>query len=270
MEQIDANDFNPQRVLVVGDLHGYNQHLVNAVAAAMAHDCDAILQVGDFGWWPNDLKDPLGFLEVLNFCGDYMPVFWIHGNHENLDNIVFRGWWQQDEFCVSGHNSFYIPSGHRWHWGEKSFCALGGAHSVDRHRRTEGFDWFAQERPTELDLQRCERHGAIDVLVCHDTAIDVAPFYSNKLDQTPTRRQISNLAKQLQTKIIFHGHHHNRFSEVSKFGYRTIGMDLHSSPSAYTIIDLWEPLESWGHTGWDRPRTEEIKSELFYNLRKGK
>ena len=41
-------------VLLCGDIHGTAQTAAQASAAAVAHGCEVVLQVGDLGWRPGD------------------------------------------------------------------------------------------------------------------------------------------------------------------------------------------------------------------------
>ncbi len=43
----------PRRVLVAGDIHGNVSWIRRLCDLAQQHDCDAILQLGDFGFWPH-------------------------------------------------------------------------------------------------------------------------------------------------------------------------------------------------------------------------
>ena len=102
---------------LVGDVHGKFHRYEKLIK-----DCDASIQVGDFG---------VGFFYIF---GDHRvpmanPPYdsikkgnhrFIRGNHDNPD--------------VCRRQSYWIPDGTI----EDHVLFVGGAHSIDRHIRTEG------------------------------------------------------------------------------------------------------------------------------------
>lgn len=58
---------------------------------------------------------------------------------------------------------------HRWELGGRSFVALGGAPSVNRHLLTEGVDWWPSEVIGEAHVQSTVAGGAADVMLTHDS-----------------------------------------------------------------------------------------------------
>ncbi len=59
---------------------------------ARSHDCDAILQLDDFGYWPH-YSDGARFLKhVTHYAArSGVIVFWIDGNHENHTALAALG-----------------------------------------------------------------------------------------------------------------------------------------------------------------------------------
>ena len=83
------------KILLVGDTHGDAMHwdwLIEEYATEYAPD--AIVQLGDFGFWPHQYGGP-EFLDVVNGAvgalGKYtnkdVRLYWIDGNHENFDAL---------------------------------------------------------------------------------------------------------------------------------------------------------------------------------------
>ncbi len=69
---------------------------------------------------------------------------------------------------MSDHVTF-LPRGHRFELGGRSFVALGGAPSVNRHRLTEGVDWWPTEVIREEHVEATLAGGHADVMLVHDS-----------------------------------------------------------------------------------------------------
>ena len=73
---------------------------------------------------------------------------------------------------------YSLPDGHG---GTISTLAMGGAQSVDRASRTEGFDWWAREMPSEEEYDRCTanlaaRNWSVDYVLTHELPADLRMY----------------------------------------------------------------------------------------------
>lgn len=135
----------PITLLAVGDLHGDAMFTNLVFQAALDAGVDAIVQVGDFGYW----EHMQGGAAFLDFCSQLatdnaMPLYWIDGNHENhtmLREQYGPGGAQHkptpEGFWEIRDGVYYIPRGTRWVWSDKHLMGLGGAYSVDAPWRLE-------------------------------------------------------------------------------------------------------------------------------------
>ena len=62
-----------------------------------------------------------------------------------------------------------VPRGHRWELGGRTFLALGGAPSINRHRLTEGVDWWPSEVLLDEHVDAAVAAGPADVMLTHDS-----------------------------------------------------------------------------------------------------
>lgn len=131
------------RLLVAGDTHGNPQQILYLGQIALNQYADAIMIVGDFGFWEHERGGP----EFLDVCSEVavrndLPIYWIDGNHENhtmlrkvygpggeRHHLTSEGFWKIRD------GLFYIPRGTRWNWDGVECLGLGGAYSVDKDSR---------------------------------------------------------------------------------------------------------------------------------------
>ncbi len=162
------------KTLIVGDSHGLFLPLLGLIAE---QEPDLVLQCGDFGYWP---KRPVAGWDasggpgihgaVLQFA---VPVHWCDGNHENhhaLSNL--RDGDPAPRAHQVGHNCFWQDRGSTLTLPDRRVVLfVGGADSIDKATRREGFDWFPEEVLTSDVLPRLP-DCKVDIVVSH-----TAPLY---------------------------------------------------------------------------------------------
>jgi hypothetical protein len=162
---------------LVGDLEGDRDWAVNRLRALGERgDVEVACQLGDlrFGMGEHHLK----YLAAIeSVCAEHdLRLLCIGGNHENwalLDRLWAQPRWQDDDgspkpIDVSDHVTM-LPRGHRWELGGRSFVALGGAPSVNRHLLTEGVDWWPSEVILEEHVAATLAGGHAEVMFTHDS-----------------------------------------------------------------------------------------------------
>jgi hypothetical protein len=210
---------DPQAILVAGDLHGDPVHTAYIFERAINRDVQAIVQVGDFGYWEHH-PDGVGFLDHCSelAVNNDMPLYWIDGNHECFD-MLFKLYGPGGErhkptpegFWEIRPGVFYIPRGTRWIWSDVHLMGLGGAYSVDKSYRLEQTEkrlraerskneyrrragkperpidparwayWWPQEELTNDDIQVALADSTpIDILFTHDKPLASNPQWNRK------------------------------------------------------------------------------------------
>ena len=171
-----------------------------------------IIQVGDFGYFPNLPGGP-GLLAAANAaCATNGVELWfIDGNHD--DHSALAEHRQADALVRLTDRVAYVPRGVRLELGGVTFGFLGGAFSVDWRHRTNGIDWWPNET---TDLSDVARLGAddLDVLVSHDTptGLDLADWRLPAEDQVradEVRSLIASAVEATRPQVVFHGHWHD-------------------------------------------------------------
>lgn len=183
-------------VKFIGDVHGkYPQY------ERIIREHKNTIQVGDMGVgfrrWPHGERQPNPPHEEMVKAN----AFFIPGNHDNP--------------CVCSQHSQCFKAGHfmTFHDGRVAMF-IGGARSIDREDRIEGFSWWPEE---ELSQEKMWVVAGIyekvkpDVMVTHDaplTAIAQIPHTHHFKDNSRTQQFLQSLWNFHKPKLWVHGHHH--------------------------------------------------------------
>jgi hypothetical protein len=221
------------RLLLVGDVHG-NQAWFDQVVlpAASMLDTDAIIQLGDFGYWPGRAD---AFLDAVKSSD--IPVYFIDGNHEDHYALAYDVAMARAETGVKdtdavplGGSLWYLPRGSRLEFDGVAVAALGGARSIDRALRTPSVDWFMEEAVNDDDLARLAAGGTCEVLVCHDAPSKATlPLLGDHeipevwRRERPAceehRRRIDEACDAVRPNWLVHGHYHCRARSTAEFAW---------------------------------------------------
>lgn len=258
----------PRRIVVAGDVHGYAPHVEQIIGmAAKLLDGEPqkiILQVGDFGIMPG--PGGLDYLHaVLDACHEHDVRIWlIDGNHDSPDMLPGLEISGNERQLVN-----WLPRGYRWEWHGRTWLAMGGAVSVDRagppclschgrgatavqrcrkcgglgrFPRTEGVNWWPEERISLADADRAIAGGPADVLVSHDCPARVVhafpdrPFWYAPADLAAAEENAELLqivASATRVTHNIHGHLHMGYQRYADFGYGPVtitGLDREPRP----------------------------------------
>lgn len=230
----------PTRLMLAGDWHGNADWAIKALKHARLAECDAIVHLGDFGFWPRLQVGQMtpgeqGYIKGLSDylrgpCGGKMPLYWIDGNHENHD-LLNPG---------SGSEVIrHLPRGHRWSWWGKTWMAVGGGVSVDKKWRKPGIDWFPEETLTPRQWEHCMREGKVDIVVAHDApdGVDIPGIHAKEktgetesffpaeqiMESWEHRGLLAEIVEETRPELWFAGHYHVRYSAIrhGKDGWKT-------------------------------------------------
>lgn len=239
------------RLAIAGDWHGATFQARRALRAAHADGAELVLHTGDFGIWPG-----IGGDRYLAELGDVLDelnldLWFVDGNHEchdHLDNLPIDS--------VTGRRPVtdritHLPRGYRHIFGDHTWLFLGGAASVDRAWRMPGRDWWWQELITDVDVERCIAGGPADVMVCHDapySAPTLRKAYSGQYAgagswpvadlelSDANQRRVELVMHETETKHLFHGHHHRRYSEQLTGGLWVHGLAHEEALTKNTVL----------------------------------
>lgn len=258
--------FEPSKLLVAGDVHGNERWIGSLCKLARRYGCDAILQLGDFGYWPHT-GEGRRFLEHVDWHAERNGVecvYWIDGNHENHDALAALES-EPDGTVVIAERCRYLPRGLRWEWRGTRFGALGGAFSVDRRERVEGESWWTGEVTTRSDLERLGDR-LLDVLVTHD-APDGSPLKGPSLppvDQVladEVRSLIRSAVEATSPRLLLHGHWHHRYSHELSWPAQVDGkLVWHTTQVEGLAADVQRDHRAWAILELDPLRFVDAKN----------
>lgn len=129
--------------MILGDSHANFRFIKEAINLTKGARADAIMVVGDFGYWTHT-KQGIAFLERVDqhAAKSNVLVTFIDGNHENFKNL-YKHPVSDDGWRRITDNIWHAPRGHIWEWDNVTFFGMGGAHSIDG---PGGPDWWEQAR----------------------------------------------------------------------------------------------------------------------------
>ena len=169
--------------------------------------------VGVCGFNPDIEKETRRILRELP-----VTVLFVDGNHEHhhrlMDLPVDEWMGGKVHFVESG--IIHLMRGQVYEIDGTKFFTFGGAHSVDRYLRIEGFDWFPEEIPNRAEyeegLDNLEKHDyRVDYVITHTAPREVAAalgYGEDILDETALRRYLQQIADSADFKMWYFGHFH--------------------------------------------------------------
>lgn len=216
-----------ETICFVGDIHGSLNQGKAAVRYAKVKNTKTIIQVGDFGLYPNHVR----YLEELNkfLERENITLYFIDGNHEDFNFLETFPVIENGTRLITD-NIIHLPRGLVFKWNDKHVMAMGGAYSVDQKHRTPGLDWFIEETITEDQINKAiENAGStkIDLLVTHDSPAScyneitdvpmnqingIRLYGIDQIEQAHENRlMLDKLYHAVKPKIVIHGHYHSDF-----------------------------------------------------------
>lgn len=196
----------------IGDVHGKFSRYRKLIK-----DVDRSLQVGDFG---------VGFYSPLTEKAYSNPPYhhmakgqhyFIRGNHDNPRVCKSHPFWVKDGGSAFGRNDI--------------FC-VGGAMSIDKDRRTEGYDWWQDEELSYtqlcsvMDVYETVKPGVVVSHECPESVISrvchEAGIYKYDIPSV-TRRCFDNMLEIYRPDVWIHGHWHHSYRMVHR-GTEFIGL----------------------------------------------
>ncbi|NPV02111.1 MAG: metallophosphoesterase [Brevinematales bacterium] len=221
-------------IYLCGDLHGdIDIHKLSSKLWPEGHKLtksDILIVLGDFGLFWRGRGDEW-WLKWLN--NKPWTTWFIPGNHENYDILDKFPIEEQDEFLRLGVTPYesirMICHGSIIEIGGKKLFCFGGADSVDKHERIEGFSWWKQEIPSYQDQERAfhnlEKVGySVDYILTHavyqsvlDRVNQEQGLFSYKTND-PVTKVLQEIHDRTKFQHWYCGHYHIDYTDEE---YRT-------------------------------------------------
>ena len=139
-------------ILITGDTHGEFDDFLNRLYQADIKNGDTVVVCGDFGFvW----DDPYHRHFLSKLMALPYTIAFADGNHEDFDLLeTFQVVeWNGGKAHKISENIYHMMRGHIFTIEEKSFFVFGGAYSIDKAMRKEGYSWWPQELPDSSDYR---------------------------------------------------------------------------------------------------------------------
>jgi predicted phosphodiesterase len=245
---------DPARLLVCGDTHGRISSIERAIEACIGESCDAIVQVGDFGFFPIGGEEFL--LESSRLLREArLSLVFIDGNHEDHDSISRLDANRRGILgCIdSGYEKIeYAPRGYVSVWTNRRVLWCGGAASTDRAWRlvaqkdsSVATHWWSGETINDADVETACSAESVDVLFSHDMPVEVMPAGLELMidvETTKNRLKISSITRATTPSLVFHGHYHHRHSSSVQLENEKISVEglacEGSNDEMFCVLDL--------------------------------
>ena len=239
---------DPKVIAYAGDWHGRLSYALKAVFFAAQNGAEAIVHAGDFGFnFTPEFLDPLN--ERLDSYG--IDLYFVDGNHENFHTLftypIVEGVRPLRERII------HLPRGTRWVWQGKMFLALGGAISVDKHRRTEGKTWWREERITWDEANKVIEGGPADIMITHDCpdGVEIPGLEDGHLyfpehllmESDGHRKLLRVIVDEVKPELLIHGHYHRRYTDTlvgDDYQTKVIGLDCDTESVLRNMIFMEE------------------------------
>lgn len=207
-------------ILLVGDLHGDTNYFEQAYKEAQRQGASAIIQVGDFGLFPENQNS---FREIARQYD--IPFYFIDGNHDDLDRWslytsiapVFREL-----------NLYYVPRGSTLTIDDRSFLCIGGAASIDKEMRLNyGWHWTPKENISDDVVNNIFENLPVDIeaIISHAPPLSIADKNFDSIEKIkfgvglnwfdPNMKRIEHVWRKLEQPQLYCGHMH-RSLELEK------------------------------------------------------
>lgn len=195
---------------------------------------DYVIILGDFGLVWDDSMECRYWLKWLE--SKPWTTLFIDGNHENhamLATYPEREWHGGMVHEIRPH-VLHLMRGYVFDIDDKTFLAMGGAHSHDVEYRTEGVSWWPEEVPSDEERLRCEdslsEHGwSVDYVLTHDamasatTSLACVSRRTTKMDEY--EEWLDTIAANLEYKRWYCGHWHMDVNR-ERLGLRVLYHDI--------------------------------------------
>lgn len=228
------------RLAFIGDVHGNVPYIESLKGYLETNEVDRVIQVGDMGiLWRHNNPDECPVTQAVETLG--VEWWFIDGNHDNHPNLRNRDPQITEKIR-------YIPRGTIEEIDGIKFGFLGGAYSIDKDYRAEGWDWWPEEMPTREEAEPLMDKG-IDVLVTHEIPDSFKPAKYMNVEKKhedaskPTRELVEEVMLSNNPQHVFCGHWHQHNVQMLGTTKVTV-LDMENMPGnvlVYDTKDFHEP-----------------------------
>lgn len=218
------------KVYVTGDCHGeIDIHKLNNKNFPQQKELtreDFLIIVGDFGFPWNDDSEDRFWLKWMN--NKNFTTLFIEGNHDNIDLIRTypEEEWHGGKVRKIRENVLYLERNQVFTIYGKTFYTLGGAESTDKEVRTESVNWWADEVPSEAELDKslhvlADNNWKVDFILTHTCSRTVLNALGEEVVRSRIKGELLNdhfesIREKLNYEHWYFGHFHKDIRVTDK------------------------------------------------------
>lgn len=210
-------------IYITGDTHGgmdsAKLRSCNFVEGKKLSKNDFLIVLGDFGIWKD--KRSQEFLEWLD--NKKFTTLFVEGNHEDYEYL--KTFPKVDMFGNKvrkiNDSVYQLLRGEIYTIENQTFFTFGGASSIDKMYRREGFDWFKEEECSYLEesnaLLNLEKYNfKVDYILSHTCSSssleEIAEYFGFSLEEFDCQnRFFEEIKYKVDYKGWLYGHFHKDF-----------------------------------------------------------
>ena len=211
------------KIYVTGDTHGNQNKWLKEIDSTLKKG-DILIVCGDFGvgFWDGRFFPEEMFYDYLSEK-EYNVLF-VDGNHEDFDklNSYKVEMWCGGKVHKIRDNIIHLMRGEVFNIDGNTIFVMGGGYSLDKERRTEGYDWWPQEMPTEEEYDNALTNlskvdNKVDYIITH-TAPFESIYYLSTIrsfqikgyvrEEMPLTFFLDEIQKSVEYKHWYFGHFH--------------------------------------------------------------
>jgi len=225
-------------IYITGDCHGSidisKLNAKNFPQQKLLNKEDIIIVTGDFGLvWDNSKEELFwrNWLHERNFI-----IAFCDGNHENFNllNQLPIQQWNGGKVHFINDSIIHLMRGQVFTIDGLKFFTMGGATSIDKHRRIEGKSWWKEEIPSKKEfdeaMDNLDKHDwIVDYVISHTCSMRIMQERGYIKENNVLNKFFDMLEKELEYKHWYFGHFHD-----------DIRIDEKHTMVYYDIIELKE------------------------------
>ena len=204
-------------ILITGDTHGDRNRfaLLKAYGEPEWTAEDSLFVGGNFGYFFLNNRYENDFLDAL--AKKPYTICFIDGNYE-IFPAIYRcptEVWNREKVHCLRENIVHLMRGQVFTVGGTSFFTMGGAYSIDRYVRQEGFSWWEEELPDDAEYKEAAanlqaQQFRVDYILSHTAPREII----RRMGHTPDAHDMELtgflewVTYETQFKEWFSGHWH--------------------------------------------------------------
>jgi len=206
-------------IFITGDTHRSiniaKLHKANFKQGKQLTKNDYVIICGDAGFIWDDSMENQYWLDWIS--NQPWTTLFVDGNHENftLLNKYPKEQWNDGWIHKITNSLFHLMRGEVFTIDNLTFFCFGGANSIDKHKRIEGFNWWKEEDATQKDYNNAlydlnQYNFKVDYILTHTIPYNLF----NRLNFRPIPDRTAEYLEQLvyetniEYKQWFAGHFH--------------------------------------------------------------